>query len=220
MNFKTINARKLIVALAVCATSVAATSAFAHNLRVWNKSSGPITLGQFHSANYQDVLDYTRTLNPGDSWVFTYGNGYSGFLAPLRNGSLAPYSSRLEFYGEADNSGRSSNNISYVVGRNVAMTIDDGHGMKLGDLNHSVARNAPGNIQYPGPIGPGIIGWYDGQTWDRVVAGNYLDSALGNCPGGYIRPDDDATAGQRGRCNPMTMAWNTSDDYYIDLGNP
>jgi hypothetical protein len=217
MTCKSIKAALLLLAVAELASLIEPSLAFAHNLVVRNLTGHSINLGQFRRSTeneYQLVLDNYEPMDNGEIHVFTYGNGDAGVLGLVGpNAALAPFSTRLEYF--ADEFGRSSNNISYVVGRNLSMVLDDGHGKRLGDLR-SIVAGAPGNIiQYGEGWRPVIIGYYDGSTQDQRDAANYMYRML-PCAGGYIEPDDDHFT----ICNPMIMALDSSNDYYIDIGNP
>lgn len=183
---------------------------------VWllNRGSHRIVLDEMVSQGSQLVKVNSISLEPGQKGAMGFWPGQSGFIAAENaSGQLQWDASRLEFYGIDSN--YVAINVSYIDGRNASITVDDGMGHKKGDLN-AIANGAPGiALHYDSAGWPTITGWYDGSTEAGRQGGAYIQSRI-PCGAAYVHPDDDRNSS----CNPMTMGYDPSHNYYVDFGNP
>lgn len=205
----------LLIVAAILLPGLSQAQNAPYTLVVTNRFNYTIRVGEFVSVDFRDTLVNQATIAPNQTAYLGYWGLQSGFLALQDSrGNLAPYSSRLEFYADAN--GLSSNNVSHIVGRNASITLNDGNGRSKGD-SLSIAGNAPGNIVVYDEYGRrGLLGYYDGATQARRDAANYMYRAL-PCGGSYIKPEDDRLPFE---CNPMTLAQNPSRTYYVTFGAP
>lgn len=155
------------------------------------------------------------TLKPGDTGTLRYQNGQGGFIAQANSaGAYQPDASRLEFYADAN--GINNTNISYIVGRNASISLQDDHGKSIGDTK-TIAKNAPpGAVTRDAAGNPTIIGWYDGSTETMKAGDAFMQERLGT-GGAYLHPDNDGNRAPG--TNPMTMANNNSQHFTATFGD-
>jgi len=155
------------------------------------------------------------TLKPGGTGTLRYQNGQGGFIAQANSaGAYQPDASRLEFYADAN--GINNTNISYIVGRNASISLQDDHGKSIGDTK-TIAKNAPpGAVTRDAAGNPTIIGWYDGSTETMKAGDAFMQERLGT-GGAYLHPDNDGNRAPG--TNPMTMANNNSQHFTATFGD-
>lgn len=183
---------------------------------IWllNTANHPLVLDEMVSQGSQLVKVNSVRLDPGQKEALGFWPGQSGFIAAENaSGQLQWNASRLEFSGI--NSDFVAINVSYIDGRNASITLDDGMGHQKGDP-YVIAAGAPANaLSYDQAGWPTIAGWYDGQSAAGRDGGWYIQQHI-PCGSAYIHPDDYRDL----QCNPMTMGYDPSHNYYVNFGNP
>lgn len=203
------------ITLVALLTSVVCRAENATNT-IWllNTGSHRMVLDEMVSQGNQLVKVNSVSLEPGGKAAMGFWPGQSGFIAAENaSGQLQWNASRLEFYGIDNN--YVAINVSYIDGRNASITIDDGMGHQKGDP-YAIAGGVPEiALSYDSAGWPTIAGWYDGSTEAGRQGGAYILRKI-PCGSAYVHPDDDRNP----NCNPMTMGYDPSHNYYVNFGNP
>lgn len=186
-----------------------------NSVDITNSSGHDEKIGMFLNGGSTTSPAAEITLKPGQTGTLSYQNGQGGFMAEADSGgAYKPTASRLEFF--ADQNGKNNPDISYIDGRNAAISLSDGQGKTTGDTK-SVAAYAPRELLTKDAGGQATItGWYDGSTKAMQDGGAFMESQLstGNA---YIHPDDDTK--KAAGTNPMTLAGDTSQHFTANFGN-
>ncbi len=169
-------------------------------LNITNNQDHAITVGKFKNGESTTDSSAKITLQPHQSGTLKYENGEGGYAAQAdASGKFQPNASRLEY--EADKDGKMKYpDVSYIDGRNSAISITDGAGLNKGD-NKSIAGSADPSIVTADSAGnKTVAGWYDGSTSQMQAGGAFMQGQLGTA-GAYLHPNDDQLA--KGQ-NPMS----------------
>lgn len=186
-----------------------------NSVDITNSSGHDEKIGMFLNGGSTTSPAAEITLKPGQTGTLSYQNGQGGFMAEADSGgAYKPTASRLEFF--ADQNGKNNPDISYIDGRNAAISLSDGQGKTTGDTK-SVAAYAPRELLTKDAGGQATItGWYDGSTKAMQDGGAFMESQLGT-GNAYIHPDDDTK--KAAGTNPMTLAGDTSQHFTANFGN-
>lgn len=184
-----------------------------NSINITNHEDHPITVGKFKNGESATAPSAEITLQPGQSGTLHYDNGEAGFAAQAdSSGKYQPTASRLEY--EADKDGKMKYpDVSYIDGRNAAISVTDGAGLSKGD-DKNIASGAPsGTITQDVAGNKTVAGWYDGSTAQMQAGGAFMQDKLGTS-GAYLHPNDDTKSKDQ---NPMSGT--QSDTLNATFGN-
>ncbi|MBV9116349.1 MAG: hypothetical protein JOY63_03165 [Acetobacteraceae bacterium] len=196
----TLRAAVAALGLAAAAAHAATGAGGPNEMRITNAQRRPITIGKFINGQSITHPSAAITLRPGQTGSLSFRNGEAGFVAQAdANGHFQTTASRLEY--EADADGRMKYpDVSYIDGRNAAISLTDGAKLHKGDKK-TIAAGAPPDIVSRDSGGTvTITGWYDGSTPQMRKGGAYMQSRLG-MSGAYLHPNDDRLPPDQ---NPMS----------------
>ena len=159
-------------------------------IEITNTQDHAIQVGKFKNGESTTDPSAAITLQPGETGKIYYQNGEAGYMAQAdAAGQYQPDASRLEYQADADGVMKYPD-VSYIDGRNAAISLTDGADFQKGD-SQSIADRAPSDIVHSDSAGnKTIAGWYDGSDARMQQGGAFMEQALGMA-GAYIHPDDD-----------------------------